>query len=220
MSELSLLGLAAGLGLLGFVEPCSMGANGVFLSHLRRKDRTARLVETAKFTLARSVVLGLFGLAITFFGSLVFSAQKGFWLILGLLYLALGMGVILNARYRWGIFSRLSPERVLPRREDRSLGLGLLFGLNLPACAYPLLLALIGRSAVEGALWGFSALFVFGLALSLPLAPLAFSERAAKHFGHLARLDGITPYVVGIVLIVLAAYVIYTATPYFDVSGG
>ncbi len=38
--------------------------------------------------------------------------------------------------------------------------MGLLFGLNLPACAYPLMLALLGT----GPLLGFGALFVFGLA--------------------------------------------------------
>ncbi len=222
MSELTLLALAFGLGLLGFVEPCSIGANMVFLGHLREKGRGTRLRETAKFALSRSVVLGLFGLGISFVGSSVFAAQKGFWLLLGLVYLALGVAVILNARFRWGLFGRISLRRLLPgaASENRSLGLGLLFGLNLPACAYPLMLALLGPSAASGALAGFAALFVFGLALSLPLVPLAFSERAAKLFGRLSGLGGATPYVIGVVFLLLAAYVLYTATPYFDVSGG
>ena len=128
--------------------------------------------------------------------------------------------MILNARFRWGLFGRISVGRVLPERGGRSLGLGLLFGLNLPACAYPLMLALLGPGAASGPLLGFVALFVFGLALSLPLAPLAFSERAAKLFGRLARLGGATPYVIGVVFLLLAAYVLYTATPYFDPGGG
>ncbi|MDQ3362931.1 MAG: hypothetical protein M3534_14955 [Actinomycetota bacterium] len=220
MDGLYLLALAVGLGLLGFVEPCSIGANMVFLGHLREKDKGTRLRETAKFALSRSVVLGLFGLGIAFLGSSVFAAQKGFWLLLGLLYLALGVAVILNARFRWGLFGRVSLRRLLPEREDRSLGLGLLFGLNLPACAYPLMLALLGPGAASGPLLGFATLFVFGLALSLPLVPLAFSERTAKRFGRLTRLGGATPYVIGVVFLLLAAYVLYTATPYFDVSGG
>ncbi len=213
------MALAFGLGLLGFVEPCSVGANGLFLAYLREKDRAARLRETAKFALSRSAVLGLFGIGVALVGGLVFSAQKGLWLFLGLLYLALGLAVILDARFRLGLFGRLRFDRLLPKRGDRSLGLGLLFGLNLPACAYPLMLALLGGSAASGALWGFATLFVFGLALSLPLIPLAFSERATELLGRLARLGGVTPYVVGITLIALAAYVLYTATPYFDVSG-
>ena len=103
-----LLALAVGLGLLGFVEPCSIGANMVFLAHLREKDKVTRLRETAKFALSRSVVLGLFGLGIAFLGGSVFVAQKGFWLLLGLLYLALGVAVILNARFRWGLFGGIS----------------------------------------------------------------------------------------------------------------
>jgi len=220
MDGLYLLTLAVGLGLLGFVEPCSIGANMVFLGHLREKGKGTRLRETAKFALSRSVVLGLFGLGIAFVGGSVFAAQKGFWLLLGLLYLVLGVAVILNARFRWGLFGRITAGRLLPDNEDRSLGLGLLFGLNLPACAYPLMLALLGPGTASGPLLGFVALFVFGLALSLPLAPLAFSERAAKLFGRLARLGGATPYVIGVVFLLLAAYVLYTATPYFDISGG
>ena len=220
MDGLYLLALAVGLGLLGFIEPCSIGANMVFLGHLRQKGRGERLRETAKFALVRSTVLGLFGLGIAFVGGSVFAAQKGFWLLLGLLYLVLGVAVILNARFRWGLFGRITAGRLLPDNEDRSLGLGLLFGLNLPACAYPLMLALLGPGAASGPLLGFAALFVFGLALSLPLAPLAFSERAAKLFGRLARLGGATPYVIGAVFLLLAAYVLYTATPYFDPGGG
>jgi len=222
VEALYLLALAVGLGILGFVEPCSVGTNVVFLGHLREKGRGERLRETAKFALVRSAVLGLFGLGTALLGSRVFAAQKGFWLLLGLMYLALGVAVIANAQFRWELFGRFSPARLLPGEasEDRSVGLGLLFGLNLPACAYPLMLALLGPGAASGPLLGFFALFAFGLALSLPLAPLAFSERAAKLFGRLARLGGATPYVIGAVFLLLAAYVLYTATPYFDINGG
>ncbi len=219
MSEIYLLALAFGLGLLGFVEPCSVGAHGIFLGYLREKDRATRLKETVVFAASRSVVLGLFGIGLALLGNLVFPAQKGLWLVLGLLYLALGVAVILDAHLRLGLFDRLRVGRLLPKHGDRSLGLGLLFGLNLPACAYPLMLALLGGSAASGALWGFAMLFVFGLALSLPLIPLALSERTAKLFGRLTRLGGATPYLIGIVLIAVAAYVLYTATPYFELSG-
>jgi len=220
MNDFYFLALAFGLGLLGFVEPCSVGAHGIFLASLREKDRPVRLRETLKFALTRSAVLGLFGLGIAFLGGFVLAAQKGFWLFLGLVYLALGTAVIANAFFGWGFFGRVSLGRLLSRREDRSSGLGLLFGLNLPACAYPLILGLLGRSAASGAVWGFTALFVFGLALSLPLVPLALSDRTAKLFGRLTRLSGMAPYLTGLALLGVAAYVLYTATPYFDVAGG
>lgn len=78
MSEISLLALAFGLGLLGFIEPCSIGANGIFLGSLREKDRRTRLLETIKFTLTRSLTLALFRLGIALLGSFIFTAQKGF----------------------------------------------------------------------------------------------------------------------------------------------
>ena len=126
----------------------------------------------------------------------------------------------MNARFRWGLFGRISLGRLVQKRADRSLSLGVVFGLNLPACAVPLILALLGRSAASGVAWGFASLFVFGLALSLPLLPLALSERAAKLLQRLTRLSGTTPYIIGTVLILVAVYVLYTATPYFDIEGG
>jgi hypothetical protein len=45
VNELSFLALAFGLGLLGFVAPCSLGANCIFLSYLREKDRAVRFRE-------------------------------------------------------------------------------------------------------------------------------------------------------------------------------
>lgn len=220
MEEFYPLALAFGLGLLGFIEPCSIGAHGVFLGQLEERGRAERLRETLKFSLTLSLVLGMFGLGIAFLGGSIFAVQKGFWLFLGLLYLALGVAVLLNARFRWGLFGRFSLKRLLPKRAHHSLGLGVVFGLNLPACAVPLLLALLGRSATSGAVWGFATLFVFGLSLSLPLVPLALSERAAKLLQRLSRLGGATPYVIGAVLILVAAYVLYTATPYFDIGVG
>ncbi len=193
MSEFSFLGLAFRLGLLGFIEPCSIGANGIFLGYLQKIDRNFRIHETVCFALGHSVILGLFGLSVAFLGNFIFSVQKGFWLVLGLLCLALGLLVILNAGFGWGFFGHLSIGKLLPRHH--ALGMGFLFGFNLPACAYPLLLVLLGRSVTSGAFWGFAALFVFGLALSLPLLPLALSGSTEKIFARLSRFSSVTPYV-------------------------
>ena len=84
IDELYLLALTFGLGLLGFVEPCSLEAYRSFLGYLREKDRTVRLLEALKFSLGRSTVLGLFGLGIAFLGGLIFPVQKGLWSFLGL----------------------------------------------------------------------------------------------------------------------------------------
>lgn len=139
---------------------------------------------------------------------------------MGLLYLALGVTIIVNTRFRLGLFSRLSSSRLISRYSDHSLGMGLLFGLNLPACTYPLIVVLLGGSAALGAAWGFVVLFVFGMSLSLPLIPLAHSDRAAKALEHLTRFSRATPYVIGLALLAISVYVLYTATPYFDITGG
>ena len=103
-----------------------------------------------------------------------------------------GWPVILNARFRWGLFGCISVGRLLPEHRRRSLGLGLLFGFNLPACAYPLMLALLGPDAVSGALSGFATLFAFGLALSLPLVPLVFSAYVLTAGGFVMGFISIT----------------------------
>ena len=66
------------------------------------------------------------------------------------------------------------------------LVLGVAFGLNIPACAAPILFGLIGLAASNGAVsLGFATMAVFALALSFPLALLAVSpvasSLAAKH---------------------------------------
>ncbi len=81
------------------------------------------------------------------------------------------------------------------------------------------MLALLGRSVTSGAAWGFAALFIFGLALSLPLVPLAISGRTEQLIFRLSRFGGVTPYLIGLVLVGISAYVLYTATPYFEISG-
>ncbi len=95
-----------------------------------------------------------------------------------------------------------------------------MFGIDLPACAYPLLLALLGGSAASGNLWGFATLFVFSSPSLFPLFPWPSpSGRQDLRMPHAFSLNGVTPYVIGITLIVISAYVLYTATSYFDIRG-
>ena len=50
-----------GLGLLGFLEPCSLGANAIFLSYVLPLPGWRRVGEALAFTLSRGVFLGLLG---------------------------------------------------------------------------------------------------------------------------------------------------------------
>ncbi|CAB1074336.1 hypothetical protein D1AOALGA4SA_2155 [Olavius algarvensis Delta 1 endosymbiont] len=56
--------------------------------------------------------------------------------------------------------------------------LGLISGLTIPACAIPLITVLLGQSLLLGDfITGFVALFVFGLALTVPLAAFSLFKR-------------------------------------------
>ena len=88
--------------------------------------------------------------------------------------------------------------------------LGVAFGLNIPACAAPVLFGLLGLAAsVSSMMAGFLMMFIFGLALSLPLiifaAVPALSACLAK-VGH--YLKGKT-WILGLVFILLGIWSIW-----------
>jgi cytochrome c-type biogenesis protein len=96
------------------------------------------------------------------------------------------------------------------------VALGVLFGLNIPACAAPLLVALLGAAAADGAssrtlASGFGSLAAFGLALSLPLVVAVYFERARNALDRLAQLSRRVPRWTGLLLIALGAWSVWFA---------
>jgi cytochrome c-type biogenesis protein len=92
-----------------------------------------------------------------------------------------------------------------------SVGPGVLFGLNIPACAAPLLLALLAGAAAGGAAGatlasGFLELALFGLALSLPLIVAVLFAPARRLLDWLAGLSGRLPLWTGLLLVALGAW--------------
>lgn len=177
--------LAFGLGLLGFVEPCTIGAHMLFLGAQARRPMNRRLGAALTFLLARLAVMGGFGGMIVVAGHRLIGVQTGAWLVFGAIYLGLGLAILLGwdkaMRYR----IRLAPERW--KAASNPLVQGLAFGLNIPACAAPILFGLIGTAAVSGsATRGFLMMAVFALALSLPLVPLSVIPRLAAPLDRLA----------------------------------
>ncbi|MGR3724410.1 hypothetical protein LGT41_0015485 [Abyssibius alkaniclasticus] len=83
--------LAFGLGLLGFVEPCTIGAHMLFLGGQKKRRLGKRLSAALTFLLARLVVMGGFGGLIVMLGQRLIGVQTGAWLVFGALYLALGL---------------------------------------------------------------------------------------------------------------------------------
>ncbi len=211
---MNLVVLPIGLGLLGFVEPCSIGSSLVFIKYLERKDTAAKLAQVAIFTVTRAVFIGLLGMLAVALGTAFLGFQKGAWILLGALYVAIGALYVLGkARI---LMVSLGPS--LAHRSDRraSVGLGLLFGLNIPACAAPLIFGLLGAAAATGVAGGtlaagFVSLALFGLALSLPLVAAVLFEPARRALDWLAGLSTRLPFWTGVLLIALGLWSIGVA---------
>jgi len=210
MIETSLLGLVAipaGLGLIGFVEPCSIGSSLVFVKYLEGKGAAVKLRETILFAVTRAAFIGLLGVFAVVIGAVFLDLQRNAWLLLGAVYVA--MGLLLASGRAHTVMVSIGPGFKRLSGRSGSAGLGLLFGLNIPACAAPLLFALLAgaaASAKASVLTGFVALAVFGFALSLPLVAVVLIPAASGLLDRFAALSGRYPVVAGLVLVALGAW--------------
>lgn len=212
--------LGLGLGLLGFIEPCTLGTNLLLIKHLEGQTGPVKRTQILLFTLTRALWMGLLGLGAALLGAGFLSMQRGLWVGFGSLYLTMGM-IYLAGRRQW-LTVALGPSLTGATLGRRTALMGILFGLNIPACAIPLLVTLLGINAAASAggssLWqGFFSLVVFGLALSAPLI-LAFSwSPMARLMDRLASLSSRVPRWTGIVLVGLGLWSIgfglFSASP-------
>ena len=160
--------LPLGLGLFGFIEPCAIGSHLLLLATLRDQSRSARNVSLLIFIATRTLAMGVVGLIIAFIGQLFVDAQKAFWILFGIVYLALGVAYLLGKTDV--IMKRITP-RLTPDLQNRhAIVLGMVFGVNIPACAAPLIIAVAAAASSSDAVTiGFITMALFGLALSAPL---------------------------------------------------
>jgi len=194
-------------GLLGFVEPCSIGANIIFLGYLESRERS-KILEVVKFMMTRALFLGLIGLAVGILGQSLRIGAYSYSLVLGILYVALGF-VGIFWRYRGTGLRSLDLGHYFSK--EAAVPLGVIFGLSAPACSLPLLVALIGLGAIKGAWIGFVTLFLFGLALSAPLLWIARSQKADKILRRLGRMASRIPYLSESLLILVGAVTVLIA---------
>ncbi len=186
LSPFPLLLLPAGLGLLGFVEPCSIGGHLLFLESQNARPRVQQWRAMAVFVAVRALVAGLFGAGAGFLGSRMITAQTGLWLVFGALYLLLGLAFLTGRAGRLKRRLELAPGAWKGAASPWMMGAA--FGLSVPACAAPILFALLGMAAGAGAVaQGFVQMAVFGLFLS---APLGLFVALPGLGGGLARLAG------------------------------
>lgn len=216
MAELDLVNLLVlplALGLFGFIEPCSIGASLLFIKSVEGRSASAKVAQAAVFTLTRALFIGLLGLLAAFVGGAFIGLQKAGWVALGGLYAALGL--VYLAGKAGGLMRTLGPGLGRLSGVRGAAALAVLFGLNIPACAAPLLFAVLGAAAVGGAAGaaqaakGFVSLAVFGLALSLPLALALLWDPARRALDRLSAWSTRAPALIGLLLVVLGLWSIY-----------
>jgi len=204
--------LPIGLGLFGFIEPCTIGSTLVFIKVMEGRPSAVRFWQVGVFTATRALFIGALGAIAVLVGSAFIGFQKAMWTGLGVLYVALGLLFVAGrADY---IMTTLGPGLARIGEVRGSAALGLLFGLNIPACAAPLLFALLGTAAASGVsgatlAGGFVSLALFGFALSLPLAVAVLFPAARRLLDRLAGLSRRAPRWTGIVLIALGTWSIW-----------
>lgn len=201
-------GVPLALGLLGFVEPCSMGANFVFLACLRGRPFAEKLGHVVVFVLSRALFLGLLGAGVAWLGrsfaagAYLYSAGLGaLYILLGSLALGVHFGAVALPVGDLGSWLQKKPGLALP--------LGVAFGLSAPICAAPLFLALLGQAGLAGVGRGFFSLFLFGLALSAPFLVIAASRRASDLLARLGRHSARAPLWAGVFLVLVGAWSVW-----------
>ena len=205
---IALILLPVGLGLLGFVEPCSMGANLLFLKTLEQRSWAEKIAAAGLFTLVRALVIGALGIVAALLGHSFASFQQGFWLIFGILYLVLGV-VYLTGR-SGPLMRSLGPSLTRLSETRGTAALALLFGLNIPACAAPLLFVLFGAAAGAGTIaMGFTTMALFGLALSAPLVLAVALPAFGRAMSGLTGLSRRLPMWTGALFVVLGLWSLY-----------
>jgi cytochrome c-type biogenesis protein len=206
-SLFGLIVLPVGLGLLGFVEPCSVGTSLLFLHYLEGRPPAVQVSQTLIFTVTRAAFMGMLGVVAVLVGAVFVDFQKGAWAVMGLLYIGLGVAYLTGFVDR--LKQSLGPGLGRLSETKGAAALALLFGLNIPACAGPLLVALLGTAAVAGsnnAARGFVMLGAFGLALSLPIAVGVLWSTGRRALERLGKLSQRVPKVIGMLFILLGAW--------------
>lgn len=192
-------------GLVGFIEPCSIGGSAIFVHFLSRMDPARRAREAFQFLATRALFLGFFGLAAAFVGTRIAIAQRTYDVAMGALFIIGGIAWYVAQSRGARLPGGVNLGGRLARTPGKSYLMGVAFGLSAPLCAAPLLLAIVAQSlAGTTAAWqGFVMMALFGVALSVPLVALAFMPRALDKTRAIARALGPRAALIGLVAMLL-----------------
>ncbi|MEO8836840.1 MAG: hypothetical protein ABI364_08875 [Caldimonas sp.] len=195
--------LPLGLGLFGFVEPCSIAPTLLFIKTVEGKAPAEKLTQVGVFTLTRAVFIGVLRVRAVLAGSAFLGVQRVAWFVLGTVYALLGL-VYLAGR-AGTLMTSLGPS--LRRLADTrgAAALGMVFGLNIPACAAPLIFALLAAAAASGATGATLATGFIGLAL------FGFFAPARRLLDWVAGLSRRIPFWTGLLFLALGGWSIWFA---------
>jgi cytochrome c-type biogenesis protein len=198
------------LGLVGFIEPCSIGASLLFLKSVESNPPAVKVAQAAVFTLVRALFIGTLGAMAALIGTAFLQFQRGGYIMLGVLYT--GLGVVYLAGYSNKLMASIGPSLSRLSTVRGSAALAVFFGLNVPACSLPLLAGVLGSAAVAGAAkvgQGFAMLAIFGIGLSLPLLIALAFGRAQAVLEWLLGYSRRVPVIVGFLFVILGVWSIY-----------
>lgn len=199
------------LGLIGFIEPCSVGSSLLFIGYIEGKPARVQAMQAAVFMATRALFIGGLGALAAVVGAAFTGFQQAGWLLLGSLYI--GLGLLYLSGNAGHVMRTVGPGVRRLSGTGGAVALAVLFGLNIPACAAPLLAALLAPAALGSAnvVEGFMMLAVFGLALSLPLVMALLWEPARRLLDRLSVLSRRVPTILGLLFVALGAWSMYFA---------
>lgn len=206
----SLFLVPLGLGLLGFLEPCSVGASLLFLKSVEGNTPAVKVMQVGVFTLTRALFIGSLGAIAALVGTAFLGFQRAGYVMLGTVYVVLGL-IYLSGK-AGSLMRTIGPKLGRLSNVRGAAALAVFFGLNVPACAGPLLAAVLGSAAVASASkvgQGFFMLALFGVGLSLPLLiALAFGP-AQRVMEKLGRYSARVPFIIGSLFTAIGAWSIW-----------
>ncbi len=202
------LALPFGLGLLGFIEPCTVGGHLLFLGRIQNEPLRRKVLITITFIVARVLTTGLIGALAAVLGQFLIGVQTTVWLLFGVLYTALGVLFLTGRSNALKKSMELAPTSW--RLARNPIVLGIAFGLNIPACAAPIIFGLLGLAAsTHTVVTGFVMMAVFGFALSAPLVVMAIVPRIATWLETVGRRLVSTGWLLGLIFVGLGLWSIW-----------
>jgi len=204
MTAFNLIVLPLIFGIIGFITPCSLGINTVFLGYITGKERPTRIRQAVAFALTRGLFLAVLGLLFSLIGQQVVGFQLVYRKLIGVLFILLGVVFVIHLYRPLPMPSLSLAGRFQGGGAGSAVAMGTLFGLDIPACTSPLVFALLAQTVLVGDIVGGAiSLYLFGLGMSLPLVGLSFSERSNEWLVRWSRRSRKTLYYAGAGLLVL-----------------